>query len=395
MDHKHGLAAWVRHAPVADVPTGVGPFACAIAIPARNEADLIERCLRALAAQEDAPPFAVVLFLNNCTDTTADVVARVAAEMPFALHVYESELPKGKADAAWARRLAVNAAIGLVGRDGVVLSTDADSFADTAWVSHSLAAAAAGADIVCGFVAPDFGDGPALDFETLRIGALEFEYSQLACEVAHLIDPDPLDPWPHHLVETGANLTVRAGVLRSLGGIPHVCPGEDQAFVHLAERQDYVVRHDFKPHVTTSSRLNGRAAGGWSEDLRAIAEHRRTYCQEKLEPASTVMRRAHLRGGLRRAFGTPDFASRVQRLVPDAAEFEALRGARTFSGAWARIEGASPLLRRRRLLQTSLEKDLATLRAEIARLREAGAAEIAQDCGAEVQALGSPQAVAS
>lgn len=351
---------------------------CAIAIPARDEAALIERCLQALAAQQGAPDFAVVLFLNNCSDDTPTVVRRAAETLPYPIYVYEADLPQGFADAAWARRLALNAAAGLVSPDGIVLSTDADSYAAANWVAECLAAIDNGADIVCGFVAPDFSDAPSLDFETLRHGAFEYEYSQLGTELASLVNPDPYDPWPRHQMETGANLGVRARVLREVGGVPHVCPGEDQALVRLARAHGFHVRHDFKPHVTTSSRLQGRAAGGWSEDLKARAANQRGTCHEKVEPAAQILRRALVKARLQKAYNGDDlngidFARRVRRLAHPSA-VEHILAARSFAEAWARTEAASPMLAPRPLLRSALEENLVRLRAMVEVRRPAATA---------------------
>lgn len=368
MERAHGIAGWRMETPPAEVPSEAGDFACVVAIPARDEAGLIERCLNALSAQQAAPPFAVALFLNNCCDETADVVRRAAGQLSFPLYVYEADLAQQLADAAWARRLVVNAATALVRKEGIVLSTDADSYVASHWISDCIAAIDNGADIVCGFVAPDFSDAPALDFETLRHGALEYEYSQLATELVLLIDPDPYDPWPRHQMETGANLAVRASVLRTLGGVPHICPGEDQALVRAARWHGFHVRHDFKPHVTTSSRLQGRASGGWSEDLKMRADNQRGVCHEKLEPASHILRRALLRARMRQAFGGPDFARRVRRFAEGEA-VDTIMAARTFDEAWARIEAVSPMLAPRPLYRTALEDNLARLRAAVEQRR--------------------------
>lgn len=362
MKHTHGIAAWRREAPESAAPPSAGPFAAAVAIPARDEEALIERCLAALAAQDAAHPFAVVLFLNNCRDATADVVARVGDSLPFPLHVHEADLPKELANPAWARRLALNAAAALVGPGGALLSTDADSYAAPNWVRSCLADIDDGADIVCGFIAPDFSDAPVLDFETLRQGALEFEYSQLAAELVSRIDPDPADPWPLHQVESGANLAVRASVLHALGGIPHVCPGEDQAFVRAARRCGFRIRHDFTPLVTTSSRLQSRASGGWGEDLRARANNERGTCHEMLEPAAAICRRALLQAKLRPLFGTAEFTRRAGRLVSDTTAMGRIRQASSFEEAWGCLEDASPMLARRPLRRSRLEADLARLR---------------------------------
>ncbi|MBY0565163.1 MAG: glycosyltransferase [Hyphomonadaceae bacterium] len=369
MHQSSGPAGWSRQAPAADLSAQPGHCPCAVAIPARDEAALIERCLRSLAAQHDAPAFAVVLFLNNCTDDTAEIVARIAPQLPFALQVFSADLPTELADAAWARRLALNAAAGLVRDDGAILSTDADSYADRLWVRSCLDTLDAGADIVCGFVAPDFSDAPAMEFEALRQAAVEYEYSQLACELLELVDPDPDDPWPRHQMETGANLALRARTLRLLGGVPHVCPGEDQALVQLARRNGMRVRHDFRPQVTTSSRTEGRATGGWSDELKARSSEHNQACHQKLEPARIVLRRALMRAGLRRLFPGVGFHNRARRMLETYTEREAIVGARSFSQAWAILESSSPLLRSRPLWRTVLGENHARLSAYVMRWR--------------------------
>jgi hypothetical protein len=148
---------------------------------------------------------------------------------------------------------------------------------------------------------------------------------------------------------------VRVSTLRHLGGIPHVCPGEDQAFVRLAEQAGFSVRHDFRPQVTTSSRLRGRAVGGWSDDVKARAERQHAYCHEKLEPAGWIMRRARLRAGLRRRFGGDAFAAHAARLVADANALERVCAAQSFDQAWAILQATSSLLAPRRLRLSALE----------------------------------------
>lgn len=365
---KAGLLGWLKTAPHDDPPSTGGPFPCVLAIPARDEAALIGRCLEALAAQDTDSPFAVVLFLNNCRDGTADIVRQMVGRLPYALLVHDCDLPAGRADAAWARRVALNAAAGLVTPGGLLLTTDADSFAAPNWISACQAEIAAGADVVCGFVAPDFADAPSLDFEALRHGAMEYEYSQLTVELACLVDPDLADPWPRHAVETGANLAIKAAVLRQLDGIPHICPGEDAAFVRMAHSRGWKVRHAFGPHVTTSSRLEGRAAGGWSSDLKARTSNVREHCHESLEPAARTLRRLRLRRAMREEFGAPSFRRRIARLSGDAAQAMS-----TFDEAWRKLEQTSVALRRLPLRRTALTDNLDQLRETVSRLREESA----------------------
>jgi|CXWL01.1.fsa_nt_gi hypothetical protein len=353
--------------PPEDPRLGTGFYDCVIAIPARDEEALIRPCLEALAAQQDAPPFAVALVLNNCSDGTADVVRAMADQLPFELHVYDVQLPAHFSDAAWARRLAMNAAALLTNADGVILTTDADSRVDSRWVRNVMDCYAAGADIVCGFVAPDFTDAPALTFDAIRRGAMEYEYSQLTAEANAIIDPDPADPWPNHLVETGANLAIRACDLAALGGVPHICPGEDQRLVAMARRKGARIRHAFQPSVTTSSRVRGRASGGWGDDLMSRLTDERAQCHPKLEPARAMLRRAAIRARLRGAFGAAGFAEHVARYVSDPGAMAEVTAAARFSEAWAMLEDASPLLAKHPLLARDLEASVVLLRAYLQR----------------------------
>ncbi len=354
-------------APPRDPRPPRGKFACAVAIPARDEIDLIEPCLLALAGQQGAPDFAVVLVLNNCRDGTAAKIKTLKGQLPFELHVYEIDLPPELADAAWARRLATNAAIALVREAGIVLTTDADSRADPQWLRTTLEAFDSGADVVCGFVAPDFADAPPLSFDAIRRGALEYEYSQLMAEANSLIDPDPADPWPSHVVESGQNLSIRARDLVALGGVPHICPGEDQKLVAMARRAGGRIRHSFSPSVTTSSRVKGRASGGWSDDLMSRLEDNRAQCHPKLEPARLLLRRATIRAAMRRQFGGPAFAIHAARYLDDDAALAHVAGAPRFEEAWARLEEHSPMLARHPLHAADLEASATLLRAFVQR----------------------------
>jgi hypothetical protein len=357
---------------------GEGAPAIAIGVPARDEELLIGPCLEALAEQRDAPPFSVVLVLNNCRDKTAELARQMGPRLPYALHVFEVELPRAKADAAWARRLAVNAACGLAGRGGRVLTTDADSRADSGWVRALEHCFAEGADVVCGFVAPDFSDAPPLDFESVRRGAMEFEYSQLTAELRALIDPDPYDPWPSHMIETGANLAVLADTVLELGGIPHVCPGEDERFVRMAERAGKRVRHAFLPSVTTSSRLRGRAEGGWSDFLQDRVVDGIDACHEKLEPARFALRRALLRAQLRKVHATADFAAMASRYAASPDVLAQADAAARFEGAWAILQQAPGPLARRTLTASTLEANANQLRTYVEKLREHQRASLAK-----------------
>src|SRR5665213_3676428 len=85
-----------------------------VAIPAKDEAGHIGACLSALASQRDqagrhltTDTFAVVLLVNNSTDSTAAQAIELAPQLGFALHVVVIDLPPSDANAGGARRRAM------------------------------------------------------------------------------------------------------------------------------------------------------------------------------------------------------------------------------------------------------------------------------------------------
>lgn len=366
------------HAPKA--PAGLSPYRAVVAIPAKNEEEFVGLCLASLAEQSIQGPYAVVLLLNNCEDATLDVVKAIAPTMPYDVHVYDVKLEKPFANAAWARRLAMNAALKLLDRDGVLFTTDADSRADATWMEASLEAIEAGADVACGFVVPDPSEHEMPPEAVLR-GAMEFEYAHLSAELAARLDPIDHDVWPHHVMETGASLAVRPAIYASVGGIPHVAPGEDRLFVETVRRKGGKIRHTLAARVVTSSRLNGRAEGGWSDNLRDRLSDPLGQCHELLEPVMATFRRSRLRGGLRAVWGAADAAAWASRLQMNKRTVQNLFGSPVFEAAWAQIEASSPVLARAPLMAPDLPQQLARLRRAVDKLRawpdQAGASRTA------------------
>ncbi len=75
-----------------------------VAIPVRNEAERIKGCLKALAAQTgvEAGRIGTILFLNNCMEETAQVVASVLPGLGMMVRVVEQDF--AGTNAGWARR---------------------------------------------------------------------------------------------------------------------------------------------------------------------------------------------------------------------------------------------------------------------------------------------------
>ena len=127
------------------------------------------------------------------------------------VRVVEARLPPAAAHAGAARRAAMDLAEAWLveegDRDGVILTTDADSQVAPDWIAENLAAFAAGAEAVLGRINLD-EEGKLLPEALHRRGALEDAYEKLLTELSWLLDPLEHDPWPHHATISGASLGV-------------------------------------------------------------------------------------------------------------------------------------------------------------------------------------------
>ena len=290
----------------------IGHLSAVVAIPVKDEAERIVACLDALAAQRDGcnrpiPPqtYGVVLVLNNCTDTTADVVRGVRSRLPYRLWVIERELPAAMAHVGWARKLAMDAAADLLTASDapqprMILTTDADGRVGSRWIGANLTAGAAGADLVAGFMRADRVEHAQLPLEIIRRGRLEDRYDWLLTELLARIDPEMHDPWPRHRIASGASLGVTLAAYRRIGGLPPIAPGEDRALAEMITLVDGRIRHCLTAQVAVSCRLDGRTEGGMAEAIRQRALEPELACDAALEPAARLVHRARWRAELRR-----------------------------------------------------------------------------------------------
>ncbi|NEU13300.1 glycosyltransferase [Methylobacterium sp. BTF04] len=304
-----------------------------MAIPVRNEAERITACLRAIDAQAGLVPgsLGVVLFLNNCTDGTDRIVEDLRPSLSVPLQV--SVVTFAGANAGWARRAAMDAAVDWIGAEsgaGTILSTDADSRVPPDWVARNLAALEAGADAVAGRIELDPDEAALLPPSLHARGRLEDAYGALLTEAEARIDPDPYDPWPCHRTTIGATLSVRLSAYRQVGGMPAIALGEDGAFVAALLAQGFHVRHAPDVVVTVSGRLTGRAPGGVADTIRARCEKPDSLCDARLEAVPHALFRYAWRRRLRRLhgegrLGTTKTWARLLSIGPvDAARIAAL-----------------------------------------------------------------------
>jgi hypothetical protein len=132
-----------------------------IAIPVKDEEERLPGCLRALAHQIDRSGRVVLpgvvrvaLFANNCTDWSASLARKLGASWRLDIRVVEASLPLAAAHAGNARRAAMDFAEAWLmeggEKDGVILTTDADSQVAPNWITQNLTAFEAGAEAVLG-----------------------------------------------------------------------------------------------------------------------------------------------------------------------------------------------------------------------------------------------------
>lgn len=225
-----------------------GVQAVVVVVPARDERELIGRCLDALerAVERVDPRVLTVVVLDSCADDTAlALIGRQVVALTSAA---------GCVGAARAHGVTAGLAqLPAIPRHQVwIASTDADSAVDPSWLQHQVALADAGADLVLGTVrlAQDGVRPPLASAWTATYTAAD-----------------------GHQHVHGANLGVRASVYLRAGGFAPVSVDEDVRLANAvaADPAAMVVRSAAAP-VTTSGRRVGRAPDGFAAYLGALDE---------------------------------------------------------------------------------------------------------------------------
>ncbi|MCB8883656.1 glycosyltransferase family 2 protein [Acidisoma cellulosilytica] len=324
-----------------------------VAIPAKDEADLIGACLCALAHQSELADD-IVLLVNNATDRTAEI-ARSFGSTGGRLHVKEVTLSPAQANAGTARRLAMEYAADIAGSQGAILTTDADGRVPEDWVARNLGWLRSGYDAVCGMAAIDPADEALIPAHLIDDDLNETKYKALLDEIDHWIDPRIWDSWPRHTHRSGASIAVRSAVYAAVGGVPHVSQSEDREFIAKLEGRDCKIRHDNGIIVTVSGRRLGRAPGGMAETIARRIIQQDKWADDRLEAPQAALRRAQLRRAARDVWTLPsDCRSLASALRLPVSQIQAFMLSPWFGAAWAEIEAASPVLRRKPIAMASL-----------------------------------------
>ncbi|GAB2909705.1 glycosyltransferase family 2 protein [Rhodococcus aerolatus] len=221
----------------------VPPVRLAVVVPAHDEEELLPACLASLrvARSRVAVDVLVVVVLDRCTDGTA---AAVAAE-PDVVAVVVDAGNVGVARAAGARAAVRAGATWLA-------CTDADGTVAPDWLVAHLRHARSGVAAVAGSVVVDHFRGHPPEVGARWHGAYR--------------------PGPGHHHEHGANLGVRAGAYRAVGGFAGLAEHEDVDLLARLRAAGHAVVAVDDLGVTTSGRVRGRVGAGFAGHLRSLAD---------------------------------------------------------------------------------------------------------------------------
>jgi glycosyltransferase involved in cell wall biosynthesis len=222
--------------------------AIAVVIPARDESELVGRCLESvlvakarLEKRHAGVSVSVMLVADRCTDDTAGV----ARAHPGVTVV---QIEAGNVGVA----RATGAMLAIESSDRVpdhiwIASTDADSAVPPGWLIEQVRLARRGAAVVLGTVRPDADD---LSAEQASAWAAVHTPATRVGEVH------------------GANLGVRADVYLAAGGFPGIAEHEDVALVDRCADLGAEIVATGRSEVATSGRQVGRTPGGFARYLR-------------------------------------------------------------------------------------------------------------------------------
>lgn len=222
----------------------------AVVVPAHDEAERIEACVRSVLAARLPAGSArfVVVVADRCADGTAAV-----AQRGMGGHGTVVEVDVGCVGAA--RRIGASTALERCTAQGLrrdrtwLLSTDADSVVSPAWIEAHLGLAEAGVLAVAGTVAVDSFDG---------------HRAQVPARFArrYLVAADGTHGHVH-----GTNLGVRADRYQQAGGWHDLATAEDHDLWDRISALGGPVASTSVAPVVTSGRLVGRAPHGFASLL--------------------------------------------------------------------------------------------------------------------------------
>ena len=221
--------------------------AITVVIPALDAATVIGGCIDAVATQQEAPPFEVVVVDNGSRDGTPDIVRR---------HPIGARVVVETARGPYAAR---NAGVATA-RGRIIAFTDADCVPSPRWLAEAVAAIDAGADLVGGGIVQRLSSRPT---------------SWERYDAAMYLTQDL------YVAEQGfaatANLVVRADVFDKVGGfVPELVASGDGEFCRRATAAGFrllyapeaVVEHHPRRTLRDTWALHRKLGSGFAELAR-------------------------------------------------------------------------------------------------------------------------------
>jgi len=286
--------------------TPVSSLRVSVIVPVRDEVLQLTQTLDALRNQVDGDGrpidpglYEILLLANNCTDRSFELAEQYQNLYPlFPLHVAQIQLPPRLANIGTVRRLLMDEAcrrlMSVGNQNGIIASTDGDTEVDSHWLWHIMNEINAGCDAVAGRIIARPERNPARIFHLRNV-----TYRQLVARVESLLDPCAHDPWPRHFQHFGASIAVTCRAYIRAGRLPQVPHLEDEAFYRALLRIDARIRKSTHVRVFTSSRLRGRVAVGFSEQLRYWTRMHYGQQVQLAEPPGSLMLKFRNRARLR------------------------------------------------------------------------------------------------
>lgn len=235
--------------------------AIVVAVPARDEQDRIARCVLSLLTAIDTLSaergsrrechidVIVAVASDGSTDDTDAILDAIGR-----LEVSVSVVSGRWGSAGGARRAAVEHGLATITRRSVpsnsiwIATTDADSAVPADWLVRHVDLAHAGHDALAGIV------------------ELADDADRTAEVLASFTSTYVIGPTSHPHVH-GANLGIRASAYLAAGGFPAVIVAEDHGLWNELRRRQFRMASPTELRVFTSSRISGRAPGGFADTM--------------------------------------------------------------------------------------------------------------------------------
>jgi glycosyl transferase family 2 len=225
-----------------------------VLIPARNEQELLPRCLHSVIAACAMLPREVtadiIVAVDSSTDLTQDIAERMLSGRGFVIVTDAAAVGRTRAIAAETALQRYGGPL----RECWLANTDADCCVPETWLVDQLAIASEDVDAIAGTVDVD-------SFDDHGIGAsAQFRNT-------YLIHPDGSHPHVH-----GANFGVRADAYLRAGGWGECETAEDHDLWNRLLQTGSRRRSIGNMTVLTSGRRIGRAPHGFAGALTALNE---------------------------------------------------------------------------------------------------------------------------